>query len=73
MAGGYGNYVIIDHGNGYRTLYGHLSTIYVGNGQTVRRGDRIGRMGSTGRSTGVHLHFEISRNGVRFDPLTILR
>jgi LysM repeat protein len=73
MAGGYGNYVIIDHGNGYRTLYGHLNTIYVGNGQTVKRGDRIGKMGSTGRSTGVHLHFEISRNGVRFNPLTILK
>ncbi len=56
---GYGNRVIVDHGNGYRTLYAHLSKISVVAGQTVRRGDKLGDMGSTGRSTGTHLHFEI--------------
>lgn len=70
---GYGNKIIVDHGNGMRTLYGHLSAIYVVPGQTVNRGDAIGRMGTTGRSTGPHLHFEVSRDGVRFNPLTILQ
>ena len=70
---GYGNRVIIDHGNGYRTLYAHLSRIYVVVGQTVARGDAIGQMGSTGRSTGIHLHFEVIKNGVNLDPLTVLR
>ncbi len=73
MGGGYGNYIIIDHGNGYKTLYGHMSRFYVGNGQTVNRGDRIGKMGSTGRSTGTHLHFEVSKNGVKLNPLSFLR
>lgn len=70
---GYGNKIIIDHGNGMRTLYGHLSQFYVVVGQSVNRGDAIGRMGSSGRSTGPHLHFEVSRDGVRFNPLTILQ
>ncbi|OGM09055.1 hypothetical protein A2W13_03875 [Candidatus Woesebacteria bacterium RBG_16_36_11] len=70
---GYGNRVIIDHGNGYRTLYGHLSRIYVVSGQTVGRGAAIGKMGSTGRSTGVHLHFEVIKNGVYLNPLNVLR
>ncbi len=70
---GYGNRVIIDHGNGYKTLYGHLSQIYVIPGQTVGRGARIGRMGNTGRSTGAHTHFEIYLNGVRVNPLSYLR
>ena len=70
---GYGNRVIIDHGNGYRTLYGHLSSVSVRVGQTVRRGGVIGRMGSSGRSTGVHLHFEVLRNGVNLNPLSVLR
>ncbi len=70
---GYGNYVIIDHGNGYKTLYAHMQTLYVAAGQTVSRGNRIGKMGSTGRSTGPHLHFEIISNGVYLNPLNILK
>lgn len=71
--GGYGNRVIIDHGNGYRTLYAHMSQIYVVVGQTVKRGSSLGRMGSTGRSTGTHLHIEIHRDGVPVNPLELLR
>jgi len=70
---GYGNRVLIDHGNGYRTLYAHLASVYVRPGQTVNRGDSIGGMGSTGRSTGVHLHFEVIGNGVYQNPLSVLR
>jgi len=56
---GYGNLIIIDHGNGWQTYYAHLSTVYAGCGQSVYRGDTIGLMGSTGKSTGPHLHFEM--------------
>lgn len=70
---GYGNMVLIDHGNGYVTRYGHLSQISVIAGQTVGRGSVIGRMGSTGRSTGPHLHFEIYLKGTRVSPLNYLR
>lgn len=70
---GYGNYVIIDHGNGYKTLYGHMQALYVVAGQTVARGSRIGKMGSTGRSTGPHTHVEVILNGVHIDPLTVLK
>jgi len=70
---GYGNRVMIDHGNGFVTLYAHLSSVSVGAGQTVNRGDVIGRMGSTGRSTGIHLHFEVRKGGVLVDPLGYLR
>lgn len=70
---GYGYHVVIDHGNGYRTLYAHMQSLYVSAGQTVSRGAAIGRMGSTGRSTGTHLHFEIIRNGVYLNPLTALK
>jgi len=70
---GYGNRIILDHGNGYQTLYGHLNRIYVTAGQTVKRGDVIGQEGSTGRSTGPHLHFEIRRGGVQVNPLQYLK
>lgn len=69
---GYGNRVMIDHGNGYRTLYAHLSNIYVSVGQVISRGQIIGQMGSTGRSTGTHLHFEVHK-GVALNPLSILK
>lgn len=70
---GFGNRVIVDHGNGFRTLYAHMSKIYVVAGQTVNRGDALGQMGSTGRSTGTHLHFEVTRNGVHVSPLSVLQ
>lgn len=72
---GYGNRVIIDHANGSSTLYGHMvsGSIQVQVGQRVNRGDVIGQMGSTGRSTGVHLHFEIRQGGVFANPLGFLR
>ena len=70
---GYGYHVVIDHGNGYRTLYAHLSQIYVNVGQGVNRGAAVGKMGSTGRSTGIHLHFEVIRNGAYLSPLSVLQ
>jgi len=70
---GYGNRVVIDHGNGYKTRYAHMASVYVSVGQTVNQGDAIGKMGSTGRSTGTHLHFEVIRNGVKLSPLSVLQ
>ncbi|KKS95298.1 MAG: Peptidase M23 family protein [Microgenomates group bacterium GW2011_GWC1_43_13] len=70
---GYGNMVLIDHGNGYKTRYAHLSQIMVISGQNIGRGQAIGKMGSTGRSSGPHTHFEIFLNGVRVNPLNYLR
>lgn len=69
----YGNRVLIDHGNGFSTLYAHLSAIYVSPGQTITRGQKVGKMGSTGRSSGIHLHFEIRKNGAATNPLGFLQ
>ncbi|MBI1294557.1 peptidoglycan DD-metalloendopeptidase family protein [bacterium] len=69
---GYGQFVVIDHNIDYITLYAHLSDIYVEEGQVVAKGQLIGRVGSTGNSTGPHLHFEIRDFGTRVDPLRIL-
>lgn len=68
--GGYGFYVMIDHGDGYETLYGHCSSICVTYGQTVKKGEMIAYVGSTGNSTGNHLHFEIRSNEKRINPQT---
>lgn len=70
---GYGNRVVIDHGNGTRTLYAHMAAVFVSVGQTVDRGAAIGKMGSTGRSTGVHLHFEVVKQGTYINPLSVLK
>lgn len=70
---GFGNRVVVDHGNGYRTTYAHMSNIYVTVGQSVSRGQVIGQMGSTGRSTGTHLHLEIRFKGIAVNPLAILK
>ncbi len=70
---GYGCHIIVDHGNGYQTLYGHLQVFYVNLGDKVDRGQTIGQMGSTGRSTGTHLHFEVIKGGVLQNPLNYLR
>jgi murein DD-endopeptidase MepM/ murein hydrolase activator NlpD len=69
---GYGNLVIVDHRNGYTSYYGHLYGFYVTEGQTVKRGQPVGKMGSTGRSTGPHVHFEIRYRGVMRDPEDLL-
>ncbi|MFP7298438.1 peptidoglycan DD-metalloendopeptidase family protein [Neobacillus niacini] len=70
--GGYGNKIVIDHQNGIRTVYAHLSSIDVSVGQTVSQGSAIGVMGSTGNSTGIHLHFEVYKNGSLQNPLSYL-
>ncbi|HEV2261298.1 MAG TPA: M23 family metallopeptidase, partial [Candidatus Rubrimentiphilum sp.] len=70
--GGYGNYILIDHGGGMSTGYGHLSQIFVSNGQTVQKGQAIGAVGSTGASTGPHLHFEVRMHGKPVDPAKYL-
>ncbi|MGV0023550.1 murein hydrolase activator EnvC family protein [Phormidesmis priestleyi] len=68
--GGYGNAVIIDHGNNITTLYGHTSELYVSEGQSVERGQPIAAVGSTGLSTGPHLHFEVRQAGEPIDPMS---
>ncbi len=70
---GYGYHVIINHGGGVQTLYGHMSTISVEAGQRVTKGETIGLEGSTGRSTGPHLHFEVRINGAKTNPLSYVR
>jgi murein DD-endopeptidase MepM/ murein hydrolase activator NlpD len=72
-AGGYGNLVEIDHGKGIQTRYGHLSSSLVRAGQRVKRGDLIARMGSTGRSTGSHLHYEVRIDGKPVNPVPFMQ
>ena len=72
MAGNYGNLVVVDHGFGIVTKYGHLSRFAVMRGQQINRGDVIGYVGSTGRSTSPHLHYEIWINGQLTNPLRLL-
>ncbi len=71
--GGYGNKVVIDHQNGFRTLYGHMSSLNVTAGQVVSKGTAVGIMGATGDATGVHLHFEVYKNGGLVNPLNYLK
>lgn len=66
---GYGNHVIIKHGYGYETLYGHMVRVKVGVGKTVKRAEVIGWVGSTGKSTGPHCHYEVHKNGEKIDPI----
>jgi len=70
--GGYGNCIIVRHKNDFETLYGHLSHINVQEGQPVKTGDVIGKVGSTGRSTGTHLHYEVRKNGRPVNPVKFL-
>ena len=70
--GGYGNLVVVEHGFGLETKYGHLSSYSVRPGQQVKRGDVIGRLGATGRATGYHLHYEVRANGRLLNPLQLL-
>lgn len=70
--GGYGNCIILKHASGYETLYGHLSKILVTSGQSIDIGQQIGKVGSTGRSTGPHLHYEVHKNGKRINPSNFL-
>ncbi|MBO9681465.1 MAG: M23 family metallopeptidase [Flavisolibacter sp.] len=67
--GGYGNHVVINHGYGYETLYGHMYRVKARVGQRVKRGDLIGYVGSTGKSTGPHCHYEVHKNGRKLDPV----
>jgi len=70
--GGYGNLVVVDHGDGLATAYAHASAILVAVGQQVSQGDTLSLVGSTGNSTGPHLHFEVRVNGSAVDPLLYL-
>ncbi|WP_298715939.1 M23 family metallopeptidase [Chitinophaga sp.] len=66
---GYGNHVVVNHGYGYKSLYGHMVRIKAKRGQSVKRGDILGWVGSTGKSTGPHCHYEVMKNGVKVDPV----
>jgi len=71
--GGYGNTIVINHGGGVKTRYGHASKLFVKAGDVVEKGENIATMGSTGRSTGSHLHFEVLINGIRYNPLNYIK
>jgi len=66
---GYGNHVVINHSYGYQTLYGHMVRVKVNNGQAIKRGEVIGWVGSTGKSTGPHCHYEVHKYGEKIDPI----
>ncbi len=68
----YGNYLVLDHQNGFSTLYAHCSQLLVQEGQAVKKGQAIAQVGATGDATGPHLHFEVRQNGCRLDPLWAL-
>lgn len=70
--GGYGNAVILDHGYGIQTLFGHNSQLFVSEGETVKRGQKISAVGSTGSSTGPHLHYEVRVDGIATDPMNYI-
>lgn len=72
LRGGFGNCIMLKHGNGFETLYGHLSKILVNVGEKIDIGQQIGNVGSTGRSTGPHLHYEVHKNGEKIDPKNFL-
>lgn len=72
LRGGFGNCIMLKHGNGFETLYGHLSKILVHVGQPIEIGEQIGNIGSTGRSTGPHLHYEVHKNGIQINPQPFL-
>jgi murein DD-endopeptidase MepM/ murein hydrolase activator NlpD len=72
-SGGYGNLVELDHGRGITTRYGHMSAILVREGDHITRGQQIGRMGSTGRSTGNHLHYEVRIDGRAVNPIPFMK
>jgi len=72
LRGGFGNCIMLKHANGFETLYGHLSKILVSVGQQIAIGQEIGNIGSTGRSTGPHLHYEVHKNGEKIDPKNFL-
>jgi murein DD-endopeptidase MepM/ murein hydrolase activator NlpD len=69
---GYGKVVVIDHGYGIQTVFGHNSKLFVTQGEHLKRGEKISEVGSTGRSTGPHLHYEIRKNGIPINPLTFI-
>jgi murein DD-endopeptidase MepM/ murein hydrolase activator NlpD len=68
-ASGYGNMILIDHGNGYQTLYGHMVRVKAKVGQSVKRGEVIGYIGNTGKSTGPHCHYEVIKRNIKVDPV----
>ena len=71
--GGYGNYVEVEHGNAIQTRYGHMSSYVVIPGQSIKKGDVLGYVGSTGRSTGNHLHYEVRIEGAPVNPMPFVR
>ena len=73
QSGGWGNTVVINHGNGLKTRYAHMSVINISAGQSVTRGQQIGNIGNTGRSTGPHLHYTVYRNGIAVNPLSYIK